>query len=182
VISPPSQFLTDIGAGQLANVTWITPTYSNSDHPGLNSAAGPAWVASLVNAVGTSKFWNSTAIFVMWDDWGGWFDPVKPVFRDYDGLGFRVPILMVSAYAKRGTSRTSSMRRERPSVHGGYVWPRAACGRRCTRKGSGNRCVRLQPKARRFKKIPGAKPSAYWMLQERRSPGTRSRRASSGDD
>jgi phospholipase C len=53
-------------------------------------------------AVGESSFWKTTTIFIMWDDWGGWFDPVKPVFEDYDGLGFRVPLLMISPYAKRG--------------------------------------------------------------------------------
>ncbi len=102
VINPPSQFLTDIAAGKLANVTWITPTYENSDHAGVNSSTGPAWVASLVDAVGTSPYWNSTAIFIMWDDWGGWFDPVKPVYEDYDGLGFRVPLLVISPYARQG--------------------------------------------------------------------------------
>jgi phospholipase C len=59
------------------------------------------WVSSLVDAIGRSKFWKSTAIFIMWDDWGGWFDPVPPVYEDYDGLGFRVPLLIVSPYAKR---------------------------------------------------------------------------------
>jgi phospholipase C len=86
----------------MAAVTWITPTYANSDHGGVKSKGGPAWVASLVNAVGQSKFWDSTAIFVIWDDWGGWFDPVVPVYKDYDGLGYRVPLIMISPYAKAG--------------------------------------------------------------------------------
>ncbi|MGB9651187.1 MAG: alkaline phosphatase family protein, partial [Candidatus Cybelea sp.] len=92
VITPQSQFLTDIGKGELASITWITPTWAASDHPGMDATEGPAWVASVVNAVGKSKFWKSTAIFVQWDDWGGMFDPVQPVFEDYDGLGFRVPL------------------------------------------------------------------------------------------
>jgi len=104
VISPPEQVLTDIAAGQLANITWITPTADNSDHAGLGFASrtGPAWVASVVNAIGQSPFWNSTAIFIMWDDWGGWYDPVAPVYEDYDGLGFRVPLIVISPYAKSG--------------------------------------------------------------------------------
>ena len=61
---------------------------------------GPSWVTALVNAVGESKFWNSTAIFVQWDDWGGLYDHVPPPYRDYDGLGFRVPLLVISPYAK----------------------------------------------------------------------------------
>lgn len=59
-------------------------------------------MASIVNAVGTSKYWNDTAIFVTWDDWGGWFDHVKPPVRGSYELGFRVPLLVISPYAKRG--------------------------------------------------------------------------------
>jgi phospholipase C len=61
---------------------------------------GPSWVTALVNAVGESKFWNTTAIFVQWDDWGGLYDHVPPPHRGYDGLGFRVPLLVISPYAK----------------------------------------------------------------------------------
>ena len=77
--------------------------FPTSDHPGIKTAQGPQWVASVVDAVGGSKFWNSTAIFILWDDWGGMFDPVKPVFEDYDGLGFRVPLIVVSPYAKQSS-------------------------------------------------------------------------------
>ncbi|MBC5824899.1 MAG: hypothetical protein GIX02_08755 [Candidatus Eremiobacteraeota bacterium] len=100
VIAPASQFLTDVGNGQLAEVTWITPYYRTSDHPGNGTNGGPAWVASVVDAVGASKFWSSTAIFITWDDWGGWFDPVTPPQLDLMGLGFRVPLIVVSPYAK----------------------------------------------------------------------------------
>jgi phospholipase C len=62
---------------------------------------GPSWVAALVNAVGESKFWDTTAIFVQWDDWGGLYDHVAPQHKDYDGLGFRVPLLVISPYAKQ---------------------------------------------------------------------------------
>ena len=102
VVTPASQFTSDVAAGTLAAVTWITPTYENSDHAGAESTGGPAWVASLVNAVGESQFWNSTVIFITWDDWGGWFDPVPPIYMDYDGLGFRVPLIAISPYAKQG--------------------------------------------------------------------------------
>ncbi len=102
IMSPPSQFLTDVSRGHLRTVTWITPTWADSDHPGSDSTAGPSWVASIVNAVGKSKFWDSTAIFVIWDDYGGFYDPAPPAYVDYDGLGIRVPLLIVSAYAKKG--------------------------------------------------------------------------------
>ncbi|MBV8066492.1 MAG: hypothetical protein JO113_00840 [Candidatus Eremiobacteraeota bacterium] len=101
MFSPPSRFLTDVKEGKLRTVTWITPTCANSDHAGCSSNTGPAWVASLVNAIGESKFWQSTAIFVFWDDYGGWFDPKPPAYVDYDGLGIRVPMLIVSPYAKK---------------------------------------------------------------------------------
>jgi phospholipase C len=97
-----ADFITDVGNGLLTNVTWITPSFKNSDHAGERSKSGPAWVASLVNAVGTSKFWNSTAIFIFWDDWGGWYDHVPPPHVDFDGLGIRVPLVVVSAYSKKG--------------------------------------------------------------------------------
>ena len=101
VISPETQVLTDIASGQLAQVTWIIPTFNNSDHPGA-PPLGPDWVASIVNAIGASPMWDSTAIFVTWDDWGGWYDHVPPPQIDQEGLGFRIPLLVISPYAKRG--------------------------------------------------------------------------------
>ena len=101
VIYPQTQFLTDVQNGHLAQVTWVTPDYVHSDHPGTGSAEGPDWVAAVVNAIGSSKFWNSTAIFITWDDWGGWYDHVVPPTIDAMGPGFRVPVLMVSPYAKQ---------------------------------------------------------------------------------
>ncbi len=91
----------DVAKGKLAAMTWITPSAANSDHSSSQSTTGPQWVTSLVNAVGTSQFWNSTVIFVMWDEWGGWYDHVPPPQLDYDGLGFRVPLLVISPYAKQ---------------------------------------------------------------------------------
>ncbi len=102
VITPPSQFLTDVKNGKLRSVSWVTPTWANSDHAGSGSKTGPSWVTSLVNAVGKSKYWKSTAMFVFWDDYGGWYDAEPPAYKDYDGLGFRLPMLIVSAYAKKG--------------------------------------------------------------------------------
>lgn len=100
--SPPSKFLTNIASGELRDVTWITPTYQNSDQAGSDSATGPSWVTSLVNAVGESKYWDSTAIFILWDSYGGWYDPMPPKYLDNDGLGFRIPLLIISPYAKKG--------------------------------------------------------------------------------
>ncbi|HVR46567.1 MAG TPA: alkaline phosphatase family protein [Candidatus Binatia bacterium] len=102
VITPQTDFLDDVSKGKLRAVSWITPTCANSDHAGCFSNTGPSWVAQLVNAVGESQYWDSTAIFVFWDDYGGWYDPQPPKYLDYDGLGIRIPMLILSAYAKKG--------------------------------------------------------------------------------
>jgi phospholipase C len=99
VISPPKQFITDVAAGKLSSVTWIAPDLVNSDHPLCGLCTGEPWVASLVDAVGNSSFWGSSAIFILWDDWGGFYDSVPPPLLDYDGLGIRVPLLVISPFA-----------------------------------------------------------------------------------
>jgi phospholipase C len=101
VISPETTILTDIANGNLPQVTWVIPAFNNSDHPG-SAAQGPDWVGTVVNAIGNSKYWDSTAIFISWDDWGGWYDHVTPPQTDAMGLGFRVPLIVVSPYARRG--------------------------------------------------------------------------------
>jgi phospholipase C len=102
VIAPSSQVLTDIANGQLADVTWVTPTKAASDHPKVNNGSGPSWVASVVNAIGNSQYWNNTAIFITWDDWGGFYDHVTPQIYNSFELSFRVPLIVVSPYAKPG--------------------------------------------------------------------------------
>jgi phospholipase C len=183
VVNPPSQFLTDVAAGKLANITWITPTYANSDHPGLNASGGPAWLASIVNAVGTSSFWKSSAIFIMWDDWGGWFDPVKPVFEDYDGLGFRVPLIMISPYAKQGyvthvQYETSSVLRYIEDNFG--LPPMAASDARANDPATDAFDYAQKPRA--FKKFNGGKNNAYWIERDRKPGASAKPAAMIGDD
>jgi phospholipase C len=96
---PQTKLLKEVS--RLRNVTWVTPICENSDHVACGGGTGPSWVASIVNAVGESKYWDSTAIFVLWDDWGGLYDHVPPPYEDYDGLGFRVPLIVISPYAKK---------------------------------------------------------------------------------
>lgn len=102
IIFPSPKILTDITQGQLASVNWVTPNRPDSDHPGAHSDAGPAWVASVVDAIGKSSYWNSTAIVVIWDDYGGFYDNAPPPQLDFRGLGIRVPCLIISAYARKG--------------------------------------------------------------------------------
>jgi len=102
VIFPATRVQVDIANNELAQVTWIIPDMDNSDHPGSGSTDGPDWVASIVNAIGQSKYWNSTAIFVTWDDWGGWYDHVLPPKVDEMGYGLRVPLLVISPWARHG--------------------------------------------------------------------------------
>ncbi len=106
VISPETTVLTDIANGNLAQMSWVIPDSPDSDHPGTGSDDGPSWVSSVVNAIGQSQYWNSTAIIIVWDDWGGFYDPVAPPLpRDTQGgPGFRVPLIVVSPYARLNQS------------------------------------------------------------------------------
>jgi phospholipase C len=100
IVSPPKQVLTDIALGNLAAVSWVTPTGKSCDHPGVSDGSGPSWVASIVNAIGNSQYWSDTAIFITWDDWGGMYDHVAPPIINSYEYGSRVPLIVVSPYAK----------------------------------------------------------------------------------
>jgi len=96
-----AQIITDITNEQLASVVWVIPNGASSDHAAGNKGYGPSWVASIVNAIGESPYWSDTAIFVMWDDWGGWYDHVQPSsIRNSYEYGLRVPLIVISPYAK----------------------------------------------------------------------------------
>ena len=101
VIWPSRRFFNDVSQHTLPNVVWVIPPSKSSDHPHTTDGSGPAWVASVVDAVGESSYWNNTAIFVLWDDWGGWYDHVKPEQYNSYELGFRVPLIVISPYAKK---------------------------------------------------------------------------------
>ena len=101
VVLRQTQVLNDIANGQLAAVSWVIPDGKASDHAMYTDGSGPSWVASIVNAIGTSQYWTDTAIIITWDDWGGWYDHQPPprIFNSYE-YGFRVPLIVVSPYAK----------------------------------------------------------------------------------
>jgi phospholipase C len=104
ISSPETNVLGDIAKGALPAVSWVIPSAPNSDLPNSPRASGgPSWVAAVVNAIGQSEYWNSTAVVIVWDDWGGFYDPVPPPNRDdQGGPGFRVPMLVVSPYTPQG--------------------------------------------------------------------------------
>jgi len=113
VVIKNAQILADIKSCNLAGVSWSIPSGANSDHPRLNTGGGPSWVASLVNEIGLNpkcangeRYWRDTAILILWDDWGGWYDHEPPAILpepegDYQ-YGFRVPFIAVSAYTPAG--------------------------------------------------------------------------------
>jgi phospholipase C len=103
VITPQTDVLKTAKAGKLKAVTWVVPDGTYSDHAGpYITDEGPSWVSAVVNAVGNGKQWYSTAIIVVWDDWGGLYDPVPPPQMDFRGLGIRTPLIIISPYAQRG--------------------------------------------------------------------------------
>ncbi|MBV9717702.1 MAG: hypothetical protein JOZ77_00080 [Candidatus Eremiobacteraeota bacterium] len=101
--SPETKVFTDVERGTLPGVSWVIPDFDNSDHAGKGADKGPSWVAQVVNAIGESPAWNTTAILILWDDWGGWYDHVAPPARRRDGgPGFRVPLIVLSPFARAG--------------------------------------------------------------------------------
>jgi len=96
------QFYRDAKSGNLPAVSWINPANQVSEHPPAGVSAGQAYVTGLVNAIMQGPNWKSTAIFLTWDDWGGFYDHVVPPRIDANGYGLRVPGLVISPYAKKG--------------------------------------------------------------------------------
>jgi phospholipase C len=97
-----SKLFTDARAGTLPSVSWVTPNATVSEHPPGLISAGQTYVTGLINAIMHGPDWNSTAIFVSWDDWGGFYDHIRPPSVDQNGYGLRVPGLVISPYARRG--------------------------------------------------------------------------------
>lgn len=166
ILTPQTQFFSDVKYGRLRSVNWITPTWENSDHAGSGHKTGPMWVASIVNAIGKSQYWKNTAIFVFWDDPGGWYDPEAPAYVDYDGLGFRIPMLVVSAYAKKGY--VSHVHYEHGSVLRFVedLWGLPQMTASDTRANSpASDCFDFSAPPRKFKSIPSALGVDYFLDQ-----------------
>jgi len=155
ISSPETNFFSDVSSGSLPAVSWVSPNSQNSDHAGFGKQdTGPAWVAKVVNAVGKSKYWNTTAIIVVWEDWGGWYDHVAPPQLDYAGLGFRVPMIVVSPYAKAGY--VSHTQYEFGSIVRFFedTWNLGRLGTTDTRAASIDDTFDFNQKPRKFSSIP----------------------------
>jgi phospholipase C len=103
-VRPPSDFVQDVRQGNMPAVSWIIPPESYNEHPGggKSSCAGENWTVQQVNTVMKSEYWRSTAFVIVWDDFGGFYDPVAPPQYDIMGLGPRTPALIISPYARSG--------------------------------------------------------------------------------
>jgi phospholipase C len=101
-IRPVDDVMGNIEANALPPVTWIVPRFELSDHPPFSTGHAHNWITDMVNGIMRSDMWEHTAIFITWDEWGGFYDPVAPPQLDHVGLGMRVPLLTISPYAQRG--------------------------------------------------------------------------------
>ena len=105
-VQPPETFVKDVKQGEMPAVSWIIPSESYNEHPGAekSTCAGENWTVHQINTIMRSEYWRSTAIVVVWDDFGGFYDPVEPPQFDVMGLGPRTPALIISPYARRGSN------------------------------------------------------------------------------
>ncbi len=99
---PVDRVFDDIRGGKLPPVTWITPRFELSEHPEYNFCHGENWSTKVIDAIMQSPMWKDTAIFLTWDDYGGFYDHVPPPQVDDFGFGIRVPMLLISPYAVEG--------------------------------------------------------------------------------
>ncbi len=170
IISPQTTVLKDAADGKLAQVSWVIPDAADSDHAGSQSDKGPSWVAGVVNAIGKSQNWKDTAIVVLWDDWGGWYDGVAPPQLDFVGLGIRVPCIIISPYARAGyVSHTQyefgSVLKFIEETFGLPSLGPASRGYTDTRAHSLADSFDFKQKPRAFQPIPAPYPPAYFLSQ-----------------
>ena len=102
-VQPDEQFKKDVKSEHLKKVSWVIPPPGYNDHPGGPSVCmGERWLVDQINTFMRSKYWKDSVIFLLWDDFGGFYDHVPPPHYDYMGLGPRVPLLVISPWAKKG--------------------------------------------------------------------------------
>ena len=116
-IEPLQDYFGAAKAGTLPAVMWIAPSQADSEHPPASVHQGQAYVTAIINAAMKSPDWDSTAIFLQWDDWGGFYDNAVPPAVDQNGYGLRVPGLVSPRTPSRATSTPNALERRLPQVH-----------------------------------------------------------------
>jgi len=170
VSMPETNIFDDITNNNLAAVSWVIPSDDNSDHPGEGCKCddGPSWVASVVNAVGQSTYWNSTAIVVLWDDWGGFYDHVAPKQDGFGGQGFRIPMLVLSPYVRMGSGSDGGYVSSTPYSYGSLLlfieqnWNLGSLGTTDKTSNSISDMFDFSQKQRTFTKIPSQHSALYF--------------------
>jgi phospholipase C len=171
VSMPETNIFNDIASNNLAAVSWVIPSDANSDHPGEGCGCddGPSWVASIVNAIGQTSYWNSSVIVVLWDDWGGFYDHVAPdETPGWGGNGFRLPMLVLSPYMKIGAGSNGGYVSSTPYTYGSllrYVEDNWNLGRLGTSDSTANSISDMldyTQKQRGFTKIPSSRSIEYF--------------------
>ncbi len=102
-VRPHADYFRSAADGTLPSVSWIMPSYDDAEHPPDSIADGQEWVTNVVNAAMQGPDWMHTAIFLTWDDWGGFYDHVKPIRIDQNGYGIRVPGIVISPWVRSGS-------------------------------------------------------------------------------
>jgi phospholipase C len=168
VVWPNTKIFKNISNGTLPAVSWITPDGEDSDHPGeaCKCDKGPSWVASIVNAIGKSKYWDSSAIVVIWDDSGGFYDHVQPPFYDdQGGLGFRLPMIIISPYTQPHVEHTQY---ETASILKFIEknWGLGTLGQEDQRATSIGNAFNFNQTPRPYQVIPAKYPSSFFIHQQ----------------
>ena len=167
---PETNIFNDISKGALPAVSWVIPEDDEDDHPDEPVDDGPQWVASVVNAIGQSAYWKSSVIVVIWDDWGGFYDNAAPQQFDdtQGGLGFRVPMMVISPYAISGGGKGGYVAHT-PYEFGSilkYVeqnWNLGSLGTTDTRATSIGDVFNYGQTPRAFTKIPSQHDAQYFL-------------------
>ena len=168
IIIPETAIFTYLDQGTLPAVSWVIPDTGTSDHPSLHHDQGPEWVASVVNAVGESQYWPSTVVIVVWDEWGGEYDHVPPPQLDGQGLGARVPMLIVSAYDKETSPSQPGYISHRRYEDGSLLkflennWDLGSLGTSDVRANSIADCFDFTQQPRSFVPISTRYTKSYW--------------------
>jgi phospholipase C len=172
---PETNIFIDISNGALPAVSWVIPADENSDHPDETVDNGPEWVASIVNAIGASQYWDSSAVIVIWDDWGGFYDHAVPYQYGYGdingGLGFRVPMLVISPYAIAGSGSQGGYIANTQYEFGSILnyleqnWSLGSLGTTDARATSIGNVFNYSQTPRAFTAIPSSRDSRYFVNQ-----------------